>query len=630
MSQHSQLLAGSGFVPADGQRGDVMAGPTRFQPSRQPPPRRVATVGVEPSSFLRRAILWRSFGVANVAALPEREFPRLDCDAEAVVIHTLSAPPSWDELLEWAGKRRVIVDVQIAAAMAGLAGHDLRLHMASGEVTPLLDVMCHQENRPVYPRAPAVEIVAEPPVATGMTIGDRVHLYAPSPIDMGLRVLDESEALQSFAERYGAVVWGRAVQTQGAALISCPTPTGGLVTIMDLHVVDRKPEASGSETPATQILLSLLGKSPVTFGRFVVPHARYSDFIDELHAFTQHHPRFAAMEKIGRSVAGRDIWLVKIARDPEAPVVLLSNVVHPYEWAPIYGVWRYLRHLLEQMESGGWEAEELLDGRQVWWIPSVCPDGFDDRRQQPSAINLNRNFPGGWEHAAPGELNWGAFGSPHAIEEIAPISLRGPGPGSQPETQALMALFHRGGPPIVTLADFHENVGIGNFLHQHEDAEGVIPHIDYHAELIEGVCHAFAGRYFEQRDKSFYKVDHNAEFSPGRVCGWLGYAVEHGAKGCVVEASGGDCTHYRTIRRTEYAAQVVEQVLAAEKGRLYRNPWGEERSVTLRLHRRPDNLVIRIYDAESRLVSTRQVAGSPDTITTSVPPGGCLRLRFEP
>ncbi len=631
MSQHSQLAAGSGIVPADGQAGDVFAGPAMFVPPCGRRPRRVATVGVEPASFLIRAVFWRVFGPAEVDMIDPAGFSDHAVNADAVVLQHVPDPPSWDRLLDWAGARTLIVDVQVAAAMAAAAGYPLRVATAAGSTTPALEVMCHQENRTVYPQAPVTEIVDTPPVPTGLAVGDRVHLYAtaasPVPLDLGLRCLVADDALERFADRYRAVVWGRESVSRGAVLATCPTPGGGRVTIMDLHTVERNPEPCGSETPAIQILLSLLGQSPVTFGRFVVPHPHYSEFVEALDAMTRRHAKFASMERIGQSVEGRDMHLVKIARRPNLPVVLLSNAIHPYEWAPIYGVLRYLRFLLERLETNGFEADELLDTHQVWWVPSACPDGFDNRCQQPSAINLNRNFPGGWEYAAEGTVHWGAYGSPHTIEKIIPISLRGPAAASQPETRALMGLLDRTDGRVVTLADYHENVGTANFLHQYEAAGGHIPHADYHVELLEGICQSFAGRFFEQRDTSFYRVDHRDEFHPGRVCAWLGYAETKGVKGCVVEAAGGDCTHYRTIRRTEYAAQVTEQVLASECGRLIRNPWGEDREMTLHLRRRPAAVDCRLYDADGkRIESTQEI--QPETVTRTVPAGGCMRLRF--
>lgn len=627
MSQHSQLLAGSGFVPADGQTGDCLAGPALAAPPPLPPPQRVATLGVEPASYLRRAILWRAFGAADVLSLNPAGFLARPPSADAILVHDLPAFPAWDAFLDWVGPRTAIVDVQTAVHMAAASGFSLRVRMAAGSAENPLAVMCHAQDRAVYPLAPAVDITAPPPVATGFVEGDRVHLYGPSPRDSGIQVLVDDEALAAFAARFKASVWGRESRTRGAALLTCPTPAGGRVTLMDLHLVDRNPEPSGSETPALQILLSLLGRSPIQFGHFTVPPPRYADFIDTLRGLTARYPAFASMEQIGRSVDGRDLWLVKIARRPNLPAVLLSNAVHPYEWGPIFGVLRYVRFLLEKLETGGFEAEELLGDRQLWWVPSVCPDGYDDRRQQPSAINLNRNFPGGWEYAALGQVHWGNFGKPHAIEELTPISLRGPGPGSQPETRAMMSLFERQDGRIVTLADFHENTGHSNFLHQFEDEHGVIADADYHVELIEGIGQAFNDRFFEQRETGFMRMEHTRDFNPGRICAWLGYAVERGAKGCVVEACGGDATHYRTVRRTEYAAQMVEQVLALEAGRLYRNPWGEARTVTLTLKRHPGQVVCRIYNANGDRIEETREAGT-GTLTRTVPPGGCLRVRY--
>lgn len=629
MSQHSQLAAGSGYVPADGQQGDVLAGPARFGPPARPRPARVATVGVEPFSFLRRAILWRAFGVENVEALPADGFTARPTTAEAMVVHQVPHPPVWEALLAWAGERTVVVDVHDAAAMAAAGGCPLRVQMAAGTAAPALQVMCQAENRAVYPGAPAVEIVADPPAPTGFAAGDAFQLFAPSPIDPGLRVLADDAALAAFAARCGAVIWGRERDTRGVALLSCPTPAGGLVTVMDLQAVDRMPDPAGSETPGIQLLLALLGISPVVFGRFVTAHARYGDFIDDLHDLARRFSRFAALEPIGRSVEGRDLWLMKVARQPELPAVLLTCAIHPYEWSATYGVLRYLRFLLERLEAGDAEAGELLGERQLWWVPSACPDGFDDRRQQPSAINLNRNFPAEWELAAPGQLQWGAFGRLNTVNELAPISLRGPAPASQPETRALMGLLDRRDASIATLADFHENTGPKNYLCQHEDGDGVIAHLDYHAELLEGVTLGYGNRFFEQRQQDFGPVTHDPGFHPTRIGGgWLGYARSRGARGFLIEATGGDCTHYRTVRRVEYAALVAEQALANELGRLYRNPWGSEQVATLHARRRPARIAARVFDAGGRLLEETVESGVAE-VTRTVPPGGCLRLRYE-
>ena len=80
------------------------------------------------------------------------------------------------------------------------------------------------------------------------------------------------------------------------------------------------------------------------------------------------------------------------------------------------------------------------------------------------------------------------------------------------------------------------------------------------------------------------------------------------------------------MRRTEFAAQVAEQVLAQEEGRLYRNPWGCVQEVTMPLHRRPAAVRCRLYDAAGSLIE-ETIEQQPARIVRSVPPGGCLRLR---
>lgn len=636
MSQHTQLAAGSGIVPADGQIGDPFSGPACFAPASGPRPRRVATVGVGPSSTLRRAILWRVFGPPDVQALAPDAWMDRSANAGAVILQNPAATPSWEGLLDWAGDRRIVVDVQAAAVMAAAAGFELSPELAAGETQPCLQVMCHQRNRSVFPDAPAIDIVADPPVSCGFAVGDRVHLFVPSEGMLGLRALRNDEALQRFAARFNATVWGRERRRGGVALLSCPTPGGGRVTVMDLQAVDRRPDEAGSETPAIQILLSLLGQSPVTFGRFVVPPAHYGEWLEALDGLAGRHPRFAALETIGRSVEGHDLRMLKIARRPGLPVVLFTNMMHPYEWAPMYGVLRYMRYLLECLETGAFEADELLDHHQVWWVPAICPDGFANRCQQPSAINLIHNFPDGWAQAAPGHPRWGAYGAPNTLQTASPISWPGPAPGSQPETRALMGLLDRADGRVATVADFHENVGHLNFLHQAENLEGHIADVDYHADLTDGIRRVFRGRFHEHREATertnafFHAVSHERTFAPGWESSWQLHAVARGAKAILVEAAGGDCTHYRTVRRTEHAAQTAEQILAAELGGLVRNPWGEDREVVWTSRRHPDNPVtVRLYDRAGNRIETQTETPVDGVVRRTIPAGGCLRFRID-
>ncbi len=246
------------FAPADGQQGDPLGGPALFAPVHRQRTRKVATAGVDPHSYLNRSILWTCFDVPGVQPTT---LTQLDQHAaQAVVIdapdekHTNALPssalPSWEKLLEMAGNRSVVVDVRAAVAMAQAGGEALTLQRVVGSRDGAVTVFGQRRENSVYPHAPRVDVVANPPVPTGFAQGDRFHLYGPSEEDgrdiaesegVVLRALTDNAALKQFAERFDITVWARAVHEEGAnraapaALLTCATPGGGQVTIMDLR-----------------------------------------------------------------------------------------------------------------------------------------------------------------------------------------------------------------------------------------------------------------------------------------------------------------------------------------------------------------------------------------------------------
>lgn len=608
------------FVPADGQYADPLGGPAYFEPVHRRRPRAIDTFGVEPRSYLRRQLLWVPFGLPNVRAVGWDGLG--EGEADALVIDAVDQPPTWAQLLEAVGERSAVVDVAAAAAMGQAGGDELSLTRVAGSREGAITVFGQKRENEVYPDAPAVDVVADPPMASGFAAGDRFHLYGPIEEDgraigesegLVLRALANDAALGRFAERFGATVWGRAGEAEAAALMTCPTPGGGQVTVMDLRAVDRPGEPSNAEALGVQLLLSLIGCSQVTFGRFLTAYPTYEQYVQVVSDLAQRYSRFASLEHIGHSTHGRDMWMLKIAPDPTRPVVLNTVSIHPYEWAANYGLLRYVRYLLEGLEGGGFVAKELLDGYQFWWVLSACPDGFEVRGQHKNLINLNRNFPGVWERAP----------------EHHPVTGgRGPAPASQPETRTLMALLERTDGRIAALADFHEAVSFNSFLHQFELDDGTIPDLRYHVELLEGCDRSFNDRFWIERDGRFLAVPELADFHPGQQTAWMGYCIERGVRGSVIEASGGDCTHYQTPRRIEYDVQVADQILAGQNGRLYRNRWGDDQAVTLNLARRPGRVECRLYDREGRCVGSSEER-KVTQLTRDVPGGGCMRLRYH-
>jgi len=96
--------------------------------------------------------------------------------------------------------------------------------------------------------------------------------------------------------------------------------------------------------------------------------------------------------------------------EPGTPTYVLISTMHGNVGAT--------RQILEALRDG-----PAFDGINVWVIPTYNPDGLAaGTRRNAHGVDLNRNFPYGWV-----DLD-GNYES-------------GPGPASEPETQAVMAFL---------------------------------------------------------------------------------------------------------------------------------------------------------------------------------------------
>src|SRR5271156_1331464 len=73
----------------------------------------------------------------------------------------------------------------------------------------------------------------------------------------------------------------------------------------------------------------------------------------ELTRLAQTHPQLAKFESLGKSVQGRDIWLLTIARNggQSKPAVLFDGAMHGSEVIGSESVLAYARYLLEHYDS---------------------------------------------------------------------------------------------------------------------------------------------------------------------------------------------------------------------------------------------------------------------------------------
>jgi hypothetical protein len=161
---------------------------------------------------------------------------------------------------------------------------------------------------------------------------------------------------------------------------------------------------------------------------------------------------------VGETINGQDIIALKVSedadrtRDGKKPAVLYLGAQHAREWITPEMIRRLMHHVLDGYAAGNKTMRDLLDENELWFVPVANPDGYDfsfepgrrlwrknlhdnngDGTITPGdGVDLNRNFAFKWGYDNEGSSP--AFGSE---------TYRGPGPNSEPETQALDAFSKR-------------------------------------------------------------------------------------------------------------------------------------------------------------------------------------------
>ena len=166
------------------------------------------------------------------------------------------------------------------------------------------------------------------------------------------------------------------------------------------------------------------------------------------------NPDILDLEKIGTTVQGRDILALKLTNEAntiDKPKVLYSSLTHAREW--ISG--EVNRRLLEWFIKGWREVKptvvDIMNTTELWFVLVENPDGYqytfdpDHRLWRKNLANndgmpgtstldgvdLNRNFPEHWNYDDEGS---GTITSDETY--------RGPSPGSEPETRAMIGLMN--------------------------------------------------------------------------------------------------------------------------------------------------------------------------------------------
>lgn len=170
----------------------------------------------------------------------------------------------------------------------------------------------------------------------------------------------------------------------------------------------------------------------------------YDEMTQELQTLVSQNQDILHMSSIGRSVEGREIWIVRITDDIEnaamKPGVIYMGGHHAREHLSVELPLAYIQYFATEYRKGNPRIVNLVKTRDIHIIPAVNPDGLEfdvstgryklwrkNRRRVDSStygVDLNRNY----------GFKWGTGGSSN---NPGSDIFMGPTPFSEPETIAI-------------------------------------------------------------------------------------------------------------------------------------------------------------------------------------------------
>lgn len=126
-------------------------------------------------------------------------------------------------------------------------------------------------------------------------------------------------------------------------------------------------------------------------------YPKFSEITKFLKSMASKYPKIAKLESIGKSVEGRELWVMKIsdnvAVDEVEPEFKYISSMHGDEITGRELMQFYIKDLLEGYGKNK-RITDLINNTELYIMPSMNPDG-SKRKQRANAngYDLNRNFP---------------------------------------------------------------------------------------------------------------------------------------------------------------------------------------------------------------------------------------------
>ena len=118
---------------------------------------------------------------------------------------------------------------------------------------------------------------------------------------------------------------------------------------------------------------------------------------DLYYQLASQHSAIAKIEKYGSSRQGKQLFALKVSdnvlADENEPKVLFTSATHGDELITVEVQLRLVRELIKGVESDP-RLRKMIEGRALYFIPVVNPDGFVRRsRYASNRVDPNRDYP---------------------------------------------------------------------------------------------------------------------------------------------------------------------------------------------------------------------------------------------
>ncbi len=262
----------------------------------------------------------------------------------------------------------------------------------------------------------------------------------------------------------------------------------------------------------------LLDARPLDFPPYDAEYHNYAEMETEIQAVAAANPHIVQVSTYGKSVEGRNLYVVKISdnvaedeSDREPGVLFFSNIHAREHLTAEQALW-IIRHLAENYGTDP-AVTNLVNQREIWIMPMTNPDGVEydiwktgmyqwwrkNRRFNPDGsfgVDLNRNF----------GYRWGCCGGSSPVPAHA--TYRGVGPFSEPETRAIRDFF-LAHPSIRISLNFHtfSELVLWPYGYTYEDMPPDMDPVDYHVLVQAGTHMAHLSGYTPMQASDLYVAD---------------------------------------------------------------------------------------------------------------------------